>query len=272
MTFLRPVILVVIIAVSLYAALCLLVFLVQARLVYFPGPPPRTTPAGFGMEFQELELDSDGERIHAWYLPVENPRGALVFCHGNAGTIEDRLLPARAFRALGLSVLLFDYRGYGKSSGHSSEEGTYRDAEAAYDFLAKQGFEAESVVVYGESLGGAVAIELARRRGVAAVFVESTFTSMTDLGAQLYRWLPIRLLSRFRYDSAARIGTLGVPVLVAHSLGDELIPFSHGQALFAAATTPKAFLETNGGHNGGGFLQRPEWVARVREFFLSALP
>jgi fermentation-respiration switch protein FrsA (DUF1100 family) len=256
-----------------YAGFCLLVFLVQGRLVYFPGPPPTSTPEAHGLEYRELELaTSDGVTVHGWYLPAENARGALLFCHGNAGNIEHRLYPARVFHELGLAVLLFDYRGYGKSTGEPSEEGTYRDAEAAYDFLAAEGFMPKGIVLYGESLGGGVAIELAGRRQVAGVAVESTFTSVTNLGAELYRWLPVRLLSRFRYDNAAKVASLGVPLLVAHSPDDELIPYSHGEAVFAAAAEPKIFLATGGGHNSGGFLQRPGWVDVVREFLLGVLP
>lgn len=260
-------------AAGLYAGLCLLLYLFQDRLVFFPGPAPAVDPSAHGMEYRELALtSSDGVRIHGWLLPAPEPRGALLFAHGNAGSIEHRLFPARVFRDMGLTVLLFDYRGYGKSAGRPSEEGTYRDAEAAYDFLAGEGFTPEQIAVYGESLGGAVAIELARRRRVACVVVESVFTSVPDLGQELYRWLPVRLLSRFRYDNEAKVAALGVPLLVVHSPDDEIVPFAHGKAVFSAASEPKRFLLTAGGHNGGGFLQRREWVEEARVFLHEALP
>ena len=254
--------------VTVYAGLCLLLFLFQGRLVYFPGPAPTTTPAALGLEHRELQLvTSDGVRLHAWFLPAPAARGALVFCHGNAGNIEHRLHAARVFLDMGLSVLLFDYRGYGASEGHPSEDGTYLDAEAAYDaLLGEPGVARDRIVIYGESLGAAVAIELALRREVAAVVTESGFTSLPTLGSKLYPWLPVRLLSRFRYDSLSKVGSLSSPLLIIHSPDDEIVPYAHGQRLFEAAREPKQFLETEGGHNDGGFLRRDEWTERVSAF------
>ena len=256
------------IALIVYSGLCLLLFLFQGRLVYLPGPPPKTTPAAHGLEHRERYLvTSDEVRIHAWFMPAPEAKGALVFCHGNAGTIENRLDAARVFLDMGLSVLLFDYRGYGASEGRPSEEGTYLDAEAAYDALLEEsGVTTDRIVIYGESLGGGVAIELAKRREVAAVVTESAFTSLPKLGSELYPWLPVRLLSRFRYDNLSKVDTLNAPLLVIHSPDDDIVPYAHGERLFAAAAEPKAFLATDGGHNDGGFLRRDEWTERVSAF------
>ena len=270
----RPLLTLFLTALASYAGICLLLLVFQGRLVYFPGGPPRTTPADHGLDYDELELvTSDGVRIHGWLLPTPEPRGVLLFCHGNAGNIEHRLSAARVFRGMGLSVLLFDYRGYGASRGRPSEEGTYRDAEAAYDHLVGEaGFAPDRIALYGESLGAAVALELAGRREVACVVVESAFTSLPALGAELYRWLPVRLLSRFRYDNARKVGALGVPLMIVHSPADDIVPYAHGERLLAAAGDLKTFLATGGGHNDGGFLQRGEWIERVRDFFGEALP
>jgi uncharacterized protein len=241
----------------------------QDRLVYFPGVPAGAPPPAAGLEVREEWIGtSDGERLHAWLSrPGGETKGAVLVCHGNGGNLAMRLPLAETFGAMGLAVLLFDYRGYGASSGKPSEEGTYLDAEAAHDFLAKAtGIPPERITAYGESLGGAVAIELARRRKVGAVIVESAFTSMADIGSSIYPWLPVRLLLRSRYESAAKIGALGVPVLVIHSPEDDLIPFEHGKRLFAAASEPKRFLSTSGRHNDWGFSQRGEWRDQVREF------
>lgn len=255
-------------ALTAYAGLCLVLFLYQGRLVYFPGPPPTTTPAALGLKHRELHLvTSDGVRIHAWFLPAPAARGALVFCHGNAGNIEHRLHAARAFLDMGLSVLLFDYRGYGASEGHPTEAGTYLDAEAAYAALLEEpGVTPTRIVIYGESLGAGVALELARRREVAAVVTEAAFTSLPDLGSRLYPWLPVRLLSRFRYHNLSKVASLDAPLLVIHSPDDDIVPYAHGQRLFAAAAEPKQFLETEGGHNDGGFLRRDEWRELVSTF------
>ena len=256
-----------------YLALCLLAFALQKKLVYFPGPPPQLTPEVYGLEYRPVELvTSDGLRLNAWFLPRAEASGAVLFHHGNAGTIADRLGSARAFLDQGLSVLLFDYRGYGASEGQPGEEGTYLDAEAAFDWLVGEGgVPAERVALYGESLGGAVAVELARRRPAACLFLESSFTSLPDVGARAYPILPVRLLATIRYDSRAKLPELDLPILVAHSPEDELVPFEFGRALFEAAGGPKAFLETSGRHNDGGFLQRTEWRDEVGAFLRSAL-
>jgi len=256
-----------------YASLCVVVYLMQAKLVYFPGPPPRGTPADHGLEFRELEFrSSDGVGLHGWFLPAPDARGAILVSHGNAGTIELRIELARALVELGWSVLLYDYRGFGKSAGRPDEHGTYRDAEAAYEHLTSAlGFAPERVVLFGESLGAAVAIELARRRPCAAVIGESAFTSLPDVGQRAYPFLPVRLIARFRYDNLGKVGELGVPLLLIHSPADELVPVEHGQRLFAAAREPKRLLLTAGGHNYGGFQQRAEWRAEVGAF-LGGLP
>jgi hypothetical protein len=256
-----------------YLLVCLAAFLFQARLVYFPGPPPRLDPATFGLLHREVELATeDGERLHAWFFPREGAAGAVLVCHGNAGNIEGRIELARAFLELGWAVLLFDYRGYGKSSGSPGEEGTYRDAEAAHEHLTRaEGFAAERVLLYGESLGAAVALELALRRPCAALVAESGFTSLPDVAAEVYPFLPTRLLARIRYDNRSKIGRLAVPLLLLHSPADELVSFAHAERLFAAAREPKELVRTGGGHNDGGFLLRAEWRATVGEFLEAVL-
>lgn len=260
---------------ALYLLVVFAFWLWQDRFTYFPGPPAGPPPAVAGLDLREEWIATpDGERLHAWIVrPATEPAtegdrlGAVLLCHGNGGNIADRLPTAETFAAMGYAVLLFDYRGYGGSSGRTDEEGTYVDAVAAYDRLAGDaGIAPDRIVAYGESLGGAVAIELSRRRPLAAVVVESTFTSMPDIGASVYPWIPVRLLARARYDSLAKVASLGVPLLVIHSPQDDLIPFQHGRRLFEAAREPKRFLATSGRHNDWGFLQRAEWRSLVREF------
>lgn len=258
---------------ALYAIVCLVAWLGQDRLVWYPGPPPTSTPAAIGARYDDLELAaSDGATVHAWHVKADAPRGAVLVCHGNAGNVENRLPLARVFADLGYDVLLFDYRSYGKSRGALSEEGTYLDGIAALDHLAARGYDAHRTVIYGESMGGAVAIELARRRPPAALVVEDTFRSLADVGAEVYPWLPVRWISRIRYDSIAKIGAIRTPFLVIHSPDDKLVPFAHGRALFEAHAGPKEFLETVGGHNGGGFLLRGEWIERVGDFLRRHVP
>jgi fermentation-respiration switch protein FrsA (DUF1100 family) len=256
-----------------YLALCVLVYFTQAKLVWFPGAAPRTTPGDLGLEFREVELVAeDGVRLHGWFLPCESARGVVLVCHGNAGSIEYRIDVARAFLGMGCAVLLFDYRGYGRSGGAPDEEGTYLDAVAAHAHLtAVEGFAAERIVLYGESLGAAVAIELARRRTVAALVAESAFTSVPDVGAEVYPFLPVRLLARIRYDNRAKLPELAVPLLLVHSPDDEIVPVAHAHRLLAAAREPRELLLTGGGHNDGGFRLRAEWRAEVAAFVAAAL-
>lgn len=250
----RPVIATVAIIAAFYAGVCGLAWAFQERLVWFPGPPPRTDPGRYGLDFDDLRLTtSDSVDLHAWFLPGDT-EGAVMISHGNGGTIENVIPIAKAFRDMGASVLLYDYRGYGASEGTPSEEGTYRDAEAAFDWLLAKGFAADQITVYGHSLGGAVSIGLTTRRPVSNLIVENTFTSLAGIGAKAYPWLPVRQLSRIHYDSIGRAPDITVRTLVIHSFGDELIPIDMGRRLHDALGGDKQFMETSGGHNGGGFL------------------
>ena len=257
----------------IYVAVCVLAWLFQSRLVYFPGPPPERTPDLWGLTYQDVPLrTADGLRLSAWYLPVEDAPGCVLVCHGNAGNIEHRLLLARAFQAMGLSVLLFDYRGYGASEGRPTEDGLVLDAQAALDWLREQGWEDGRIVLYGESLGGAVALQAARGQTLGAVVVESSFTSLPALGARVYPLLPVSLIATIRFDSLDALRSLRAPLLVIHSAEDEIVPFDFGRELHQAAPLPKEFLQTAGRHNDGGFQLRVEWQDRVRGFIRGALP
>jgi len=254
-------------AAAAYVAVCVVVYFAQSRLVWYPGPPPETTPRESGLAFEEWRLATvDGALVNAWRIRAQDSRGAIVFCHGNAGNMASRIDKAAVLAAGGFDVVLFDYRGYGASTGRLSEEGTYLDAETVWSKLVEVGFAPEHIVAFGESLGGAVAIELARRRRVGALVVEDTFTSLADMAARVYPWLPVRLILRIEYASKAKVGELAVPCLVIHSRDDELVPFAQGRALFEAAREPKIFLETTGPHNGAGFTARAEWRATVNDF------
>lgn len=252
-----------------YAAVLALAFVFQSRLVYFPevGRAVTVTPLAYGLPFEPHEIETeDGERLHAWWVPARDARGTALILHGNAGNISHRVDYLRMFHRLGYASLVIDYRGYGQSSGSPSEMGTYRDAEAAWRWLVSRGVAPKDIVIMGESLGGAVGAWLAARVTPRALVLASSFTSVPDLGAQVYPFLPVRLLSRFSYDTLGALRRVEAPVLVAHSRDDDIVPFSHGRALFAAAREPKQFLEMRGGHNDGFLFTREAWVAELRAF------
>ena len=259
-----------------YAGVLVLVFLFQSQLVYFPnvGREVTVTPQSYGLAFETVTIATeDGERLAGWWVPAPQARGTVLIFHGNAGNISHRLDYLAMFHKLGHASLIIDYRGYGRSTGSPSEQGTYRDAEAAWRALtSERKIAAGDIVIFGESLGGAVAAWLAARVRPRALVLASTFTSVPDLGAQVYPFLPVRLLSRFSYDTMGAVRALKAPVLIAHSREDDIIPYSHGQALFAAANEPRQFLDLKGGHNDGFLFVRPEWVAQVGAFLERVAP
>ncbi|HKA43734.1 MAG TPA: alpha/beta hydrolase [Burkholderiales bacterium] len=253
-----------------YGAVLLLIFVFQSRLVFFPGTGREValSPRTYGLAYEPVEIrTADGETLQAWWVPAENARGTVLFFHGNAGNISHRLDYLAMFHRLRYSTLIVDYRGYGRSTGSPSEEGTYRDAEAAWEYLRHGRLAGPGdVVIVGESLGGAVATWLAVRAGPRAVVLLSTFTSINDLGAEVYWFVPVRLLSRFGYDNLVNLGRISAPVFIAHSREDDVIPYSHGRALFEAAREPKQFLDLKGGHNDGFVFVRDDWVAQLGAF------
>ncbi len=236
---------------AVYLGLCLLVYVIQARLVYFPFRQIEATPHAAGLNYEEVTLHtSDGVQLSAWFIPRDRPRGVVLFCHGNAGNISHRMHIIRMLHDMDFGMLIFDYRGYGQSQGSPSERGTYLDAEAAWTWLAAR-TPPGRIVIYGESLGGAVAAWLASKHTPGALVLQSTFTSLPDVGARVYWWLPVRLLSRFRYDAKSYVRQVKCPILIAHGPADEIVPYRLGRALFEAANEPKEFLQLSGSHNDG---------------------
>jgi len=266
----------VIAVLGLYLALVTLVYLGQSRLLYLPDAAGRglvATPGTIGLDYEDVHLSTeDGVPLHGWLVPAPqpisgSPGATLLFFHGNAGNISHRLDSLRIFADLGLDVFILDYRGYGLSGGDPTERGTYRDATAAWRWLTEvRGLDPGRIVVFGRSLGAAVALELATRVEPAGVILESAFISVPELGAEMYPWLPVRLLARYRYDNLGRIASLRAPLLVVHSRGDEIVPFRHGQALFDAAPPPKRFLELQGGHNDGFLASGAHYRRGLAEF------
>lgn len=268
-----------------YAVIVAVVYFNQGRLLYLPHQPSRAvtaTPADIGLAFEPVTLEAtDGIRIDGWFVPAlshpearpedRHGRGVVAFFHGNAGNIGHRLGVLDFLHDLGLATLIIDYRGYGESGGTPSEAGTYRDAEAVWAHLVEErGIAPERIVIFGRSLGSAVAAHLAARHRPGALVLESPFTSVPELAAGIYPYLPVQWISRFRYPTAAYAARTRCPVLVIHSPDDEVVPFQHGTAVFEAVPGPKRFLEIAGGHEGGfrerTAVYREGWEAFLAEF------
>jgi fermentation-respiration switch protein FrsA (DUF1100 family) len=219
--------------------------LLEDRLIFLPSQYPigNWQPAGLDPEDAWFQA-ADGVRLHGWYLKHLQPRGYLVFCHGNAGNITHRAEIVEQLRDRGrVSVLLFDYRGYGRSAGHPSEAGVLADARAARQWLAHTaGIEPGRVIVCGESIGGAVAVDLAADGGARGLILENTFTSLPDVAAYHMPWVPCRWLMHTRLDSLAKIGRYHGPLLQSHGDPDSVVPFHFGKQLFEAANEPKRFM------------------------------
>ncbi len=221
--------------------------------IFHPEKAIRQTPADVGLPFEEINLEtSDRVSIHGWFIPYSGARTTLLWLHGNGGNIGHRVGRIERLRpALQSHILIIDYRGYGQSGGQVSEEGTYLDAIAAYDYLlTRSDIDGQRIVPFGVSLGTAVAVELALRRKVGGVILEAPFTSIREMARKTVPWLPIGPFITTRYDNLSKIGRINAPLLILHGDRDEVIPYAQGQRLFEGATQPKIFYTiSDAGHN-----------------------
>jgi len=264
-------------AAGFYVLLALMLFLFQDRMVFLSNLPGRAltaTPRDAGFDYEDVTLEtSDGLKLHGWYVPAAQARGVVLFLHGNAGNISHRLDSIAIFRELGLDTLIIDYRGYGQSQGKPSEQGTYLDAEAAWHYLVSdREVAAERIIVFGRSLGGAVAAWLANQYRPAALIIESTFSSALDMARKLYPFMPVRLITRLDYPVQLYVSRLHCPLLVIHSRDDEIIPFTMAEAIYDSAAEPKSLLEIWGDHNNGFLLSGDRYLSGLNEFIQENLP
>jgi len=251
--------------------LLLVMMYLENSLIYFPMkfPDGNWNPLGITVEDAWCTA-SDGTKIHGWYVPHGQPRAVVLFCHGNGGNITHRADVIRALHdRVGVAVLVFDYRGYGKSEGKPDESGVLADARAARTWLArKTGVGENQIVLMGESLGGAVAVDLATD-GARALILENTFSSIPDVAASHYPWAPVRLLMRTRFDSAAKIRSYHGPLYQSHGDRDSIVPLELAKRLFDAANEPKQFLLDKGADHNDPHLS--QYYDKLREF-LEAVP
>jgi uncharacterized protein len=246
----------VLLIVLAYIALLALLRLNEGRLIYFPGQqrsllPP---PAQLNLPVERVKIPTgDGLTLISWLIRAGPDSSGLwmLICHGNAGNLSefDRPMHYAGLRALGVSLLAFDYRGYGENAGVPTEQGLYRDADAAYRYLREElDVPAGRIVVFGHSLGSTVAVDLASRLPIGGLIVEGAPTSVWERGAELYPYIPVRWIAGSRFASIDKIAKVRVPKLFLHATGDEVIPIAHGRRLYQAAPPPKTFVELRGGH------------------------
>lgn len=255
-----------------YVGVLLVLMWLENQLVYHPRPGAEPAPSP---EFQDVSLTcQDGICLHAWWLPCEGSSTALLYLHGNGGNLSIRgesLLNLR--EKLNTSVLILDYPGYGKSLGRPSEQGCYRAADAGYDWLVqKQNFDPNRIILYGASLGGGVAVDLASRKPHQALVLVKTFTSLPDVGQKWFPYVPVRWMMRNRYDNLAKIGLCKSPLFMAHGQADEIVPYALGKELFEKACEPKFFFELPEGYQGHNDRMPREYFTQLRAFLEKHAP
>ncbi len=243
----------------------------EEKFIYFPS----VYPEGYYNEVQQVLrvedcwfTSEDGIKLHGWFASSRNPIATLLISHGNAGNISHRIPIMHAFQQSGFNVFMYDYRGYGRSQGSPNEEGIYRDGRAAFDFVARRSdIDPTRIVLFGTSVGGAVAVDVATHRPACALILESTFTSAKDMARVLYSFLPAQWLVRTQFNSEKKIRSLPLPVLVMHGTHDSIVPVALGRKLFNAANSPKEFYEIPGAnHNDTFWVGGKAYLDRIRSF------
>lgn len=241
------------------------------RSIFFPTREISETPQVLNLAYDDIILKTeDGIELNAWFIPAPSKEAksqlTVLFCHGNGGNISHRLDKIAMFCGLGFSVFIYDYRGYGKSEGRASEQGMYRDARAAYQYLVKQeAIAPDAIIVYGESLGAAAAVDLAAQAKVGSLILEGAFSSAKDMAKELYPFLPSFVIQS-KLDSLSKMNAVSCPVLFIHSQDDEIVPIELARKLYNVAREPKTFLAIEGDHNFGVINFQEKVRAGIREF------
>jgi len=266
--------------ILLYVGIALWLRWNEPRILYHPFRPIEQTPDQTGLKYEDVTLTtSDGLQITGWYIPArEDAKLTVLFFHGNAGNISHRLEKLAVFRELGVNTFIIDYRGYGRSEGQPNEAGTYRDAQAAYEYVVGRARPpgaplppSRSIIVYGESLGSAIAADLASKVEVGGLILEEAFTSTGDVGQKMFPFFPVRWLVRNKYDTLSKMHRIKVPLLILHSREDEVFNIRHAQRLLAAANDPKHLVELHGSHNDAFLVSAPIYRDALQKFFARSL-
>ncbi|HOH30238.1 MAG TPA: alpha/beta hydrolase [Candidatus Hydrogenedentes bacterium] len=255
-------------AIILYALLLAGLWALQDQILFGRSSREiKETPSARGWPYEEVWCAVGDEKTHGWWIPVPEARGAVLFSHGSGRNISGYLEDAALFREQRLSVLLYDYGGYGSSTGKASEPRCYADGLAMWEYLVKTlKIPPEKILLAGSSLGGGVATELATRVAPAAVVLESTFTSIPDALSDAYPFIPADWICHLQFRNKDKMAGIPCPVLLFHSRDDTVVPFAHGRQLFENATEPKQFVEIRGAHHGGKFASRDVYSESLKQF------
>ncbi len=254
-----------------YTGICIFMFFFQKNFIFFPSQNIGYIPEP---KIQEIFFKTpDNKDLHGWYLD-NNAQKTVLFFHGNAGNISRLKTRLEMFQKLHVNALVFDYRGYGKSSGEIQQESDiYTDANSALTYLQEEKhISLENIILWGHSLGGAVAIEIAQNKKIFAVIVESSFSSLDDMARKDFWYLPTHFILRFHFKSTEKIPNISSKILIVHSLQDEMIPFSQSEELFKRANNPKQFFKISGAHNDGWYNESFSLYFQTLQEFLQNTP
>jgi len=258
----------ILIIVLCYLILVLFLSLSQKNMIFMPTQKIVGTPADLGMDFEEINLRSgDATSLNAWFVPSENAEYTVLFCHGNGGNISHRLDTISLFNKLSVNFFIFDYRSYGKSSGSISEKGLYEDVASAWKYLTEaRKIAPKKIIIIGRSLGGAIAAHAASKYSPGGLILEAAFTSLPEIAQERMPFLPVSCLLNYKLSTIDNLVKVKCPVLIIATPDDNIIPFSHGEKLFAKAPEPKTFVKLTGDHNDCYFLCRTKYLAALTKF------
>lgn len=256
------------IIICIYGLKAIRLYQNQSAQVYHPRKHLDATPAERNIDYADVHFrTSDNILLHGWFAPCTDKQKVILLLHGNTGNISDCISSIPLFASLGYSTFVFDYRGYGQSEGAIDEQGTYKDAEAAWQWLLhERHYTPQNIVILGRSLGAAIGSHLASQHPSAAVVLESTFTSLPDIAAETHRFIPARLMTRFNYNTLANIRKIRSPILIVHGVEDNVIPYHHGRQLFNAANEPKDFLNIEADHAEGFLHSGKDYINGLKSF------
>ncbi|MEW6040647.1 MAG: alpha/beta hydrolase [Elusimicrobiota bacterium] len=264
--------------VILISVLWFFLRVLEQNAIFYPYKKIELTPRDLGMNYEDVYIKTDDNvKLNGWFIPVKDKAKrktaiTILYLHGNAGNISHRVEIAKVFNEYDYNFFIVDYRGFGKSNGIPSEKGTYRDALAAYNYLiTREDINPEKIVLYGQSLGGAIAIDLATKVKIAAIITEASLSSTIAVAKNVYPFLPLGLMMTQKFDALSKVDKITAPKLFIHSMDDEIVSFSQGEELFKKAKEPKEFMLARGGHNSSFFIYTDEYIKRIKIFLKNHL-